>query len=171
MNPTWYPWLRSTRNFRPGEGRCWVFLRKWVTRRGHVSLDKKKELAFPEQPEKRTEFSLESDKLGKIGRGTLKLIFEYVQMHYAVHYWVIVLWFDQQPFKNELRQQSYYCMDHLEDDANLKSNMTEKEKSKLDQWREKMKFTKKAISSQRLGIMGTVSFWPKSNQNFPICSI
>merc|ERR1711953_656957 len=53
----------------------------------------------------------------------------------------------------KLRQQSYYCMDHLDEDESLKSNMSEKEKSKLDQWREKMKFTKKAISSQRLGIM------------------
>lgn len=48
-------------------------------------------------------------------------------------------------------------MDHLDEDESLKSNMSEKEKSKLDQWREKMKFTKKAISSQRLGIMGNVS--------------
>ena len=52
-------------------------------------------------------------------------------------------------------------MDHLDEDQNLKSNMSETQKSKLDQWREKMKFTKKAISSQRLGIMGNVSFSPK----------
>ena len=59
-------------------------------------------------------------------------------------------------------------MDHLEEDESLKSNMSEKEKSKLDQWREKMKFTKKAISSQRLGIMGNVSILPNLAQNAQI---
>ena len=59
-------------------------------------------------------------------------------------------------------------MDHLDEDESLKSNMSEKEKSKLDQWREKMKFTKKAISSQRLGIMGNVSILPNLAQNGPI---
>lgn len=52
-------------------------------------------------------------------------------------------------------------MDHLDDDENLKSNMSETQKSKLDQWREKMKSTKKAISTQRLGIMENVSILQK----------
>ena len=58
-------------------------------------------------------------------------------------------------------------MDHLDEDESLKSNMSEKEKSKLDQWREKMKFTKKAISSQRLGIMGMFQLF---SPNKPILS-
>ena len=58
-------------------------------------------------------------------------------------------------------------MDHLDEDESLKSNMSEKEKSKLDQWREKMKFTKKAISSQRLGIMGNVSILTQFSPEWP----
>ena len=31
----WYP----SQNFRPGEAKCWVFLRNWVTYRDHLPLN------------------------------------------------------------------------------------------------------------------------------------
>ena len=37
--PTWYPLLGFTWNFFPGEARCGVFLRNWVTYRDHLPLD------------------------------------------------------------------------------------------------------------------------------------
>ena len=37
--PTWYPLLGFTWNFFPGEARCGVFLRNWVTYREHLPLD------------------------------------------------------------------------------------------------------------------------------------
>ena len=37
--PTWYPLLSFTWNSIPGEARCCVFLRNWVTYRDHLSLD------------------------------------------------------------------------------------------------------------------------------------
>ena len=37
--PTWYSLLGFTWNFIPGEARCWVFLRNWVTYRAHLPLD------------------------------------------------------------------------------------------------------------------------------------
>ena len=37
--PTWNPLLSFTWNSIPGEARCWVFLRNWVTYRDHLPLD------------------------------------------------------------------------------------------------------------------------------------
>ena len=39
VKPTWYPLFSFTWNSIPGEARCWVFLRNWVTHREHLPLD------------------------------------------------------------------------------------------------------------------------------------
>ena len=36
---TWYPLYSFTLNFIPGEGRCWVFPRNWVSYRDHLPVD------------------------------------------------------------------------------------------------------------------------------------